>query len=148
MPAVGTMRSPAIGPSWTVAVLLVMPGRSWLFVIEVRKAHARQLAVEPLFNLCDHRLFVSIHQGLLGSPDMQILGNDSSNLFLKWFQDRASGPLPRPWVISLPMFCYRIAMLSWALWVAWAFISWLKWGWKCFTKGGTWRPVKLVKKTT
>ena len=92
-------------------------------------------------------LFGSIYQGLLGSPDMQILGNGSTSILLKWFQDRSSNTLPRPWAVSLPMFCYRIAMLSWALWVAWAFITWLKWAWKGFTKGGTWKPVRLVKKS-
>jgi hypothetical protein len=91
-------------------------------------------------------LFVSIHQGLLGLPDMQISGNGSDALVLRWFQDRSSSTLPRPWGISVPIFYYRLAMLAWALWIAWALLKWLKWGWNCLSEGGLWRPLGILKK--
>ncbi len=91
-------------------------------------------------------LFVSIHQGLLGLPDMQISGNGSNSLLLRWFQDRSAHDLPRPWVISIPIFFYRLAMLAWALWIAWALLHWLKWGWRCLAEGGLWRPLGILKK--
>ncbi len=84
-------------------------------------------------------LAVAIHQGLLGTPEMQISGNGSSYGFLYWFQDRTGAVLPRPWILSVPLMVYRLAMLAWALWLALAVLRWLRWGWGAFTAGGSWR---------
>ncbi len=85
-------------------------------------------------------LFAAIQKGLLGVPEMQIAGNGSYGGSLQWYQDRAGETLPRPWAFSLPLMVYRLAMLAWALWLAQALLSWLRWGWGCFTSGGLWRP--------
>ncbi|HEV8701599.1 MAG TPA: hypothetical protein VGV60_10055 [Candidatus Polarisedimenticolia bacterium] len=90
-------------------------------------------------------LFWSITNGLLGLPEMQIAGNDSQAGNLHWYLDRSGEVLPRPWVVSVPLFLYRLAMLAWALWLAQALLRWLKWGWESFTRGGLWRP-RLKKK--
>jgi hypothetical protein len=82
----------------------------------------------------------AIHQGLLGPPDMQIRGNDSSGALLRWYQDRSPGVLARAGMISVPLLVYRLAMLAWALWLALALLGWLRWGWECFCSGGLWRP--------
>ncbi|HYS77870.1 MAG TPA: hypothetical protein VEO94_03465 [Candidatus Dormibacteraeota bacterium] len=87
-------------------------------------------------------LFWSITRGLLGLPEMQISGNGSSSGDLRWYLDRTEDAMPRPWVVSLPLYCYRLAMLAWALWLAQALLRWLKWGWGCFTEGGFWRPLR------
>jgi hypothetical protein len=87
-------------------------------------------------------LFASIRQGLLGLPEMQIAGNGSTSLLLQWYQDRAGETLPRPWVLSVPLIVYRLAMLAWALWLAQALLRWLRWGWGCFSEGGLWRPLR------
>jgi hypothetical protein len=84
-------------------------------------------------------LYLSIETGLLGIPNMQISGNGSSSALLRWTQDRIDVVMPQPWVLSLPMFVYRILMLLWALWLAQALLRWLSWGWQCFNKGGLWR---------
>ena len=73
---------------------------------------------------------------------MQISGNGSSSGDLRWYLDRTEDALPRPWVVSLPLFCYRLAMLAWALWLAQALLRWLRWGWGCFTEDGFWRPLR------
>jgi hypothetical protein len=91
-------------------------------------------------------LFIAIYQGLLGMPEMQIAGNGSNAEFLRWFQDRSGPLLPRPWVLSVPLYIYRLAMLAWALWIAWALLAWLKWGWKCLSTGGLWKPLGILKK--
>jgi hypothetical protein len=91
-------------------------------------------------------LFAAIHQGLLGLPEMQIAGNGSTGDLLRWYQDRSSPLLPRPWVISIPLFYYRLAMLAWALWIALALLKWLKWGWGCFTEQGAWKSLGIFKK--
>ncbi len=70
---------------------------------------------------------------------MQIAGNGSSAQTLRWFHDRVTTELPLAWVVSVPLMAYRLAMLAWALWIAWALLSWLRWGWGAFSAGGLWR---------
>src|SRR5580704_19442732 len=81
----------------------------------------------------------SLYQGLLGSPEMQVVGNNSSAALLRWYVDRADPTPPSAWMISVPLLVYRAAMLAWALWIALALLRWLKWGWGAFTTGGAWR---------
>lgn len=88
-------------------------------------------------------LFFAIQQGLLGQPDMQIVGNGSYQNYLHWYQDRTVELLPQAWVVSLPLFVYRAIMLLWALWLAFALLKWLSWGWQCFSRDGIWRHIGL-----
>jgi hypothetical protein len=88
-------------------------------------------------------LLWSVQQGLLGTPDMQIAGNASSAEHLSWYADRAAGPLPEPWMISVPLLVYHLAMLAWALWLALSLLRGLRWGWESYTTGGGWR--RLLK---
>jgi hypothetical protein len=88
-------------------------------------------------------LFAAVQQGLLGSPDMQIAGNRSSANALNWYQDRSGVELPRAWVFSAPLVVYRLMMLAWALWLAFALVGWLRWGWQCFSRQGLWREIKI-----
>jgi len=91
-------------------------------------------------------LFVAIQHGLLGSPDMQIVGNQSSTFNLNWYQDRSNKLLPTATIISIPLMSYRILMLIWSLWLAVSLLNWLKWGWQCFSTGGLWKEMKSSKK--
>jgi len=84
-------------------------------------------------------IIVSISMGLLGSPDMVIRGNNSSNYFYKWYQDYTSGLIPTPTIVSLPMVIYRAFMLAWALWISFSLIKFLKWGWEVFSREGIWK---------
>jgi hypothetical protein len=90
-------------------------------------------------------LFWAIQHGLLGLPEMQIAGNGSSSSHLVWYQDRTTGALPQPWVLSVPILYYRLAMLAWALWLASALVRWLRWGWGNFSEGGVWMPLRTPK---
>ena len=83
-------------------------------------------------------LYFAVKQGLLGWPNMYIAGNGSSSYLLQWFQDRAGSELPRVWVLSVPTAVYRVLMLAWALWLAFALLRWLRWGWECYSEGGLW----------
>jgi hypothetical protein len=84
-------------------------------------------------------LVYAVQQGLMGTPDMQIQGNDSSSEHLHWFDDR-TGPVPeQPWLLSVPMLAYRGVMLAWALWLAISLLRWLRWGWLSFSDGGFWK---------
>jgi hypothetical protein len=84
-------------------------------------------------------LVVSIQDGLLGRPDMQVTGNASHDGLLNFFADRTAGDVPPVWFVSLPLTAYRVVMLVWALWLARALIGWARWGWRCFGTGGLWR---------
>ncbi len=84
-------------------------------------------------------LYMAVHQGLLLHPDMQVAGAGSSDSLLRWYRDRVDGALPRPWVVSVPIGVYRLAMLAWSLWLALALSRWLPWAWSSFTSGSVWR---------
>jgi hypothetical protein len=91
-------------------------------------------------------LFMAVEKGLLGMPEMQVTGNNSSAFMLHWFQDRVAGMLPVAVVLSVPLKIYRLIMLLWALWLAFSMVSWLKWGWQCFASNGIWKRTTLLKR--
>ncbi len=132
-----------------VAIMIV----GWLLALGLRERYSF-LEGSVYFNLIQLMLvawtvaamgglYLSIEKGLLGIPNMQIAGNGSSDFVLHWTHDRIGSTMPQPWVLSLPMFVYRILMLVWALWLVQALLRWLSWGWQCFSKGGLWRKVSL-----
>lgn len=85
-------------------------------------------------------IFIAIvAEGLLGSPEMFIRGNDSSQTLLRWYEARCPGALPQPLCYSISIWWYRLLMLLWALWLAAALIRWLLWGWRQFSTGGFFR---------
>ncbi len=75
-------------------------------------------------------LYLVIHTGLLGRPEMQIAGPGGGDLSLSWYRDLVSGALPRPWVLWLPLWVFRIFMLLWALWLSARLLRWLPWAWR------------------
>lgn len=99
----------------------------------------RQLALALATLIALIVLLVAVYHGLLDHPDMQIAGNSSDARTLRWFQDRTGAALPRPWIFSVPLLAYRLAMLGWALWLALAVLRWLRWGWAAFSLEGLWR---------
>jgi hypothetical protein len=112
------------------------PGSTWSAPMPF---NARQVVLAVWTAIAMTILVVAIREGLLGRPEMQIEGNGSTAWSLFWYSDRVAGPLPRPWVLSVPMLVYRGAMLAWALWLAMALLGWLRWGYGAFTRGGLWR---------
>jgi hypothetical protein len=115
---------------WRKARGCELPGR-WFDLLQVALAGWTLLAAVALI--------VSLHQGLLGLPEMQVAGNGSSSELLRWYLDRSAGLLPQPWVFSVPLLVYRGVMLAWALWLAVALTRWTRWGWACFSDGELWR---------
>jgi hypothetical protein len=93
-------------------------------------------------------LVASVPQGLLGQPDMRVAGNGSSAWSLHWFADRSDGTLPRAGAFTLPLWCYKLAMLAWALWLANALIGWLRWGFQAWMRGGYWKAAPASPKPT
>jgi len=78
-------------------------------------------------------LYFAIQKGLLGLPDMQINGNESTPFLLNWTQDHITDFMPQPCIICFPLFVYRGIMLIWAIWLAHHLLLWFKWGWSCLT---------------
>jgi len=83
-------------------------------------------------------LISTIPQGLLGSPEMHIAGNDSYSGWFNWYQDHSDAEFPTAWIISLPLWCYKIAILIWSLWLAASLIKWIRWGWQQLSVHGVW----------
>ena len=129
------------------ACLLVV---GWLIALDFRQKAGRlekgtfnlvQIGLALLTVLAVGALVAAISQGLLGHPDMNIVGNGSSRNVLRWYQDVSDHTLPQAWMISLPMFAYRLAMLAWALWISFWLIRILKWGWDKYTAPAIWYPL-------
>jgi hypothetical protein len=124
----------------------------WLLALGWRERHGTrvpgrwfdlvQLGLAALTVAALAALFAAIQVGLLGVPDMQVAGNGSSDALLRWYQDRSGSSLPRPRVVSLPIGVYRLLMLAWALWIAWALVAWLRFAWRAFSAGELWRPLR------
>jgi hypothetical protein len=86
-------------------------------------------------------LVAAISLGLLGHPDMNIVGNGSNSGLLRWYQDHSTGVLPVAWVLSVPMLYYRLAMLAWALWISFSLLNFLKLGWTNFSQPVIWHKI-------
>ncbi len=84
-------------------------------------------------------LLTAVGEGLLGNPEMFIVGNGSTPAELRWFQPRSESLLPRPGCFSISIWWYRFFMLAWALWLAASLIRWLRTGWQNFSTGGFFR---------
>ena len=105
--------------------------RRWIF-------NSSQLAIVLLTFIALVTFVVIVGQGLLGNPDMFIIGNQSSRTYLNWFQPRIGTDLPVARITSISVWFYRLLMLFWALWLAASLLRWLKWGWTQFSHGGLW----------
>lgn len=106
---------------------------------DARLFNALQVAIGVVTLLALASLFAAVEQGPLGRPDMQIAGNFSYGNTLNWYQDIAAAAYPQGRVVSVPLLVYRLLMLAWALWLAFALLGWLRWGWQCLATGGLWR---------
>jgi len=134
------------------AAAIIVAG--WLIALDLRpkagqftgmKFNLVQLGIAALTLASGACLVFSISNGLLGHPDMNIRGNGSSAHLLRWYHDVSGPELPRTWMVSIPMWSYRVAMLAWALWVSFWLINVLKWGWPRFCTPTLWSTVQLRK---
>jgi hypothetical protein len=122
-----------------VAWFCVLGLRSQQTIPKAFTFNAVQVLIVGLTCVAGLCLFLAVENGLLGSPDMQISGNQSNATELNWYQDRADAHLPVAGIISVPLLAYRSLMLLWSLWLAVSLLTWLKWGWRCFASEGLWR---------
>jgi hypothetical protein len=137
-------------PWWAAALVI-----AWFFAFSWRAKTAGAPNARWLFNLAQLALaaltvamfgvlFIAVQGGLLGQPEMQVAGNNSTYDMLRWYVDRAGPELKSASVLTLPILVYRALMLVWALWLAWSLLSWLKWGWQGFATNGLWRKKPVL----
>jgi hypothetical protein len=99
----------------------------------------QQLALAAWAILAVIAIVYAVNSGFIGSPDMQIEGNASSQSFLNWYLDRVGQELPQAWVFSLPIYVFQAFTFLWAIWVAYSMTKWVPWAWECFATGGYWK---------
>ena len=87
-------------------------------------------------------IVAGIGVGLLGNPDMHILGYGSAGSELRWFADRTQSAIPEASVYSVPLWVYKALILAWALWLSFVLIRWLPWVWQRFAEEGLWYRAK------
>ena len=117
---------------------LALPDKRWKF--NLMQFVFIVLTVVAVVCLC-----ATIPVSLLSAPDMQITGNGSFNYNYMWYQDYSGELLPYGQVYSVPISVYRIAMLAWSLWLVFALLRWVKWGWGCFSFQQLWMGKKEKK---
>ncbi|WP_440223386.1 hypothetical protein ACQQ2N_20255 [Dokdonella sp. MW10] len=131
--------------SWLALGVVV----AWLFAFDWRarrevvpgwRFNLAQVALAGLTLIAFSCLFASVHNGLLGSPDMVVRGAQSWGSILNWFADHADDVLPVASIVSLPLWAYNLAMLAWALWLAAALVRWSRAAFAAWTRGGYWTP--------
>jgi hypothetical protein len=132
--------------SYSLAVLVLMA--AWLALLKIR-GEKKEAPASSGFNLAQVGLYIlsvitllsllgSIPYSLLAEPDMYIEGYQSYGHRLSWFEDKSAGNLSHAWVVSLPMWVYRVSMLLWALWLAFALMRWIPWAWAQLGHLGFW----------
>ncbi len=130
----------------------------WLFLMLWPDAPFWKKLTPWKYNLCQIGLigltllvigfFVAIASaGLLGSPEMYVAGNGSTQAYLNWFSARATSELPQPGYWSISIWWFRLAMLLWALWLAYSLVRWLRRGWQNSAKRGHFRARVKKKKS-
>jgi hypothetical protein len=137
-------------PVYAIAVvfvwLLALGWRARTPDLEVNTFNLRQMALVGATVVALGVLSAGVYAGLLGRPEMQVMGNGSNAYLLRWFVDRTQVAYPTAWALSAPMWVYRFAMLAWSLWMALSLLKWLKWGWQAFSSGGLWKSARQVAK--
>lgn len=119
--------------------LIVLQQRGQLtHISSARKFKFLQVGLFLLSAIALGLLITTIPEGLLGSPDMRVAGNNSNDGFLRWYQDHSDAAFPTAWVISLPLWCYKVAILLWSLWLASSLMKWIRWSWQQLSHHGLW----------
>lgn len=131
--------------SWLALALFA----AWVFALRWSEAthttwkgsryNLRQVALGVLTVAALGSLLAAVPQGLLATPDMRIEQVDPGSPGLHWFVDRTASALPQPFVISVSLWWYKLAMLLWALWLSFAVTHWVKWAWGVFIRDGLWQ---------
>jgi hypothetical protein len=137
--------------SWIGLVLVI----GWLLALDARAPMSKdlnpnvfnvmQITLVALTFLALVSLIANVQQGLLGHPDMHVVGNGSNAFVLNWFYDQTDRAFPQAVGYSVSIWWYKTAILLWALWLVNALTRWLRWGLGCYATHGYWRTVSTSK---
>ena len=123
-----------------IAWLLICGARQrWQTEVSRRVFNLIQIVIGGATVIALGAIVSSLPFGLLGTPDMQVIGYQSFGNSLGWFADRSESVLPTATAWSAPMWIYKVLILGWALWLSFALLRWLPWVWRCFSSQGFWR---------
>lgn len=124
-----------IGLSSVSIIVMIIP-LAWILLINnwdnlkshlINQPRAIKLIVLIALPLISCAVFFHIVEtGLLLEPPMLITGNGSSAHFLRWFFDHSTNNLEQPYIISLPIYAWRVFSLIWSTWLVIVILSWLK----------------------
>lgn len=141
----GVAQMSLAGVVLVVGWFLVLEARGrWGARLGPRGFKAAQLLLALWALLAAGTLLETVRVGLLGYPDLMVLGNGSDASHLHWYADRFGQSTASAWVVSMPVLLYRVAMLLWALWLAASMLRWIRWGWERFSAGGYWPEKKAA----
>jgi hypothetical protein len=131
----------SVGSIFVVIWFIALNGRAAMDTSTLSRSNLQlmQVGLVLLTLLALGNLVSTIPSSLLSTPDMQVVGNQSSTEQLRWYQDRMVSGWPVAWVVSLPMWVYRAVMLLWSLWLVFSLLNWCRWGWQAFSSGELWR---------
>jgi len=112
---------------------------AWLLVLGLRKKFSDDYTSNRFFNFGQVilvlwtvaalvSLFWAVQQGLLGTPEMQIVGNGSDSSNLNWVSGSHFAATSVGVGHLRPLLAYKALMLAWALWLAYALLKWLHGG--------------------
>ena len=131
--------------SWPVLAIVVIwllatgARERWTLKLKPQVYNAVQVFHALLTVLALLGIIASLPSGLLGAPDMFVVGNQSYATTLNWFADQTAGTTPRALFVSLPLWAYKALILLWALWLSFALLAWLPWVWQMWARDGLWR---------
>jgi hypothetical protein len=88
-------------------------------------------------------LIATIGNGLLERPEMYLTGMNVYSGQLAWYMQELYST---PYIISLPLWVYKLLMFIWSFWLAFKLVEWMKWMWNSYAKNGYWIKVEKPKK--
>ena len=137
--------------NWAVLALVII----WLMLCGARqksqlnlnwwKFNLVQVIIAGMTIVALLSVVLSLPAGLLGTPDMHVVGHNSYGNVLNWFADGSDSILPKASIITVPLWVYKGLILIWALWLSFALLRWLPWVWQCFSSDGFWRSRKSAE---
>jgi len=151
-----TKLTPLKSYEWVLLSLGICTLSLWSFVIVTlwllalsQRGRLQQVSKQWHFKLLQLGLFAfsvialmtlvtTLPNGLLGSPEMHIIGRNTYGNSFYWYQDYSEAAYPVAWVISLPLWTYKFIILLWSLWLAASLMKWLRWGWQQLSYQGIW----------
>lgn len=110
---------------------------------EIFRFKLMQIGLVVLTFIVIANLIATIGNGLLERPEMYLTGMNVYSGQLAWYMQELYST---PYIISLPLWVYKLLMFIWSFWLAFKLVEWMKWMWNSYAKNGYWIKVEKPKK--